>query len=54
MLDTDTYMGQLRSGNAISVTEVVGISYVRRVNPGANPITASLRATYGTAHQVVL
>ena len=27
--------------------------YVRRFNPGINPITASVRSTYGNAHQVV-
>ena len=55
VLDTDTYMWQLRPGNnATFVTKVEGISDVRRVNPGVNPITASVRDTYGTVHQVVV
>ena len=57
MLGTDTSMRRLRPGNQVKDSLAMANAlchFERRVNPGVNPITASVRATYGTAHQVVL
>ena len=41
--------------DGLTLQVILTNAHARRVNPGAgNPITASVRETYGTAHQVVL
>ena len=57
MLGTDTSMRRLRPGNQVKDSLAMANAlchFERRVNPGVNPITASVSATYGNAHQVVL